>query len=156
MRLFEMASSLVAAVLAVGNTAYVRPGNPDPIAVKQVKTETPAKFEGWWIVVSSTVDGDGQDVEGDKVQIAKGKIRVEEHGGEVQEGTYEADTSKNPIHIDITPTTGGDKDKLFKGILILEGNKLSICLARPGDARPAEASSKEGSGHRLLVLEAAK
>jgi hypothetical protein len=53
----------------------------------------------------------------------------------------------------MTSKQGKDKDKLFKGILILEENKLTICLARPGEDRPTEASSKEGSGHILLVLE---
>jgi uncharacterized protein (TIGR03067 family) len=74
----------------------------------------------------------------------------------VQEGTYEADTTKKPHHIDVTPNHGKDKGKVFKGILIFEENLLKICLARPGDDRPTEASSQEGSGHLLLVLEPAK
>jgi len=45
---------------------------------------------------------------------------------------------------------------VFKGILILEENLLKLCLARPGDDRPTEASSQEGSGHILLVLEPTK
>jgi uncharacterized protein (TIGR03067 family) len=156
MQWFRMASSLLAGVLAVASTPYARAGNPDPIAVKQEKTEKTAKFEGRWIVVSGTVDGDGQDMKGDKFYLAKGKFRLEEQNGEVQAGTYEADTSKKPSHIDVTPEQGADKGKLHKGILILEGNHLKICLARPGDARPTEASSKEGSGHILLVLEPAE
>ena len=54
------------------------------------------------------------------------------------------------------PRQGADQGKLHKGILVLEGNQLQICPARPGDARPTEASSKEGSGHILLVLEPAE
>jgi uncharacterized protein (TIGR03067 family) len=116
-------------------------------------TSVQAKFEGRWIVVSGTVDGDAPDMKGDKVHLAKGKLTIDEQDGEKQEGKYEADTSKKPSHIDVTPTQGRDKDKLFKGILMLEGNQLKLCLARPGDARPTDASSKEGSGHILLVLE---
>jgi uncharacterized protein (TIGR03067 family) len=153
MQWFQMASGMLAAILAVANAQSVQGGNPDPVAAKQVKTEKPAKFEGRWIVVSGTVDGDAQDMKGDKVHLAKGKLTIDEQDGEKQEGTYEADTSKEPSHIDVTPTQGTDKDKLFKGILILEGNQLKLCLARPGDARPTGASSKEGSGHILLVLE---
>ena len=156
MKWIRMAAGLVGVVLAVANTLSVQGGNPDPSAVKQEKAEKSSKFEGRWIVVSSTIDGDPQDVQGDKVHIAKGKIRVDEHGGEVQEGTYEADTTKKPHHIDVTPMHGKDKGKVFKGILIFEENLLKICLARPGDDRPTEASSQEGSGHLLLVLEPAK
>ena len=156
MKWIRMAAGLVGVVLAVANTLSVQGGNPDPSAVKQEKAEKSSKFEGRWIVVSSTVDGDAQDMQGDKVHIAKGRIKVEEHGGEVQEGTYEADTTKKPHHIDVTPMHGKDKGKVFKGILIFEENLLKICLARPGDDRPTEASSQEGSGHLLLVLEPAK
>ena len=156
MKWIRMAAGLVGVVLAVANTLSVQGGNPDPSAVKQEKAEKSSKFEGRWIVVSSTVDGDAQDTQGDRVHIAKGKIKVEEHGGEVQEGTYEADTTKKPHHIDITPMHGKDKGKVFKGILIFDENLLKICLARPGDDRPTEASSQEGSGHLLLVLEPAK
>jgi uncharacterized protein (TIGR03067 family) len=152
----RMAAGLVSVVLAVANALSVQGGNPDPSAVEQEKAEKSSKFEGRWIVVSSTVDGDAQDMQGDKVHIAKGKIKVEEHGGDVQEGTYEADTTKKPHHIDVTPQHGKDKGKVFKGILIFEENLLKICLARPGDDRPSEASSQEGSGHLLLVLEPAK
>ena len=56
----------------------------------------------------------------------------------------------------VTPKQGKDKGKVFKGLLILEENLLKLCLARPGDDRPTEASSHEGSGHILLVLEPAK
>ena len=156
MKWIWMAAGLVGVVLAVANTLSVQGGNPDPSAVKQEKAEKSSKFEGRWIVVSSTVAGDAQDMQGDKVHIAKGKIKVEEHGGDVQEGTYEADTTKKPHHIDVTPMHGKDKGKVFKGILIFEENLLKICLARPGDDRPTEASSQEGSGHLLLVLEPAK
>jgi uncharacterized protein (TIGR03067 family) len=156
MQWIRMAGGLVTAVLAFANALSVEGGTPDPIAVTQEKAEKPAKFEGRWIVVSATIDGDAQDMQGDKVHIAKGKITIEEHNGDEQTGTYESDTSKKPSHIDVTPKAGKDKDKVFKGILILEDNQLKICLARPGDDRPTEASSKEGSGHILIVLEPAK
>jgi uncharacterized protein (TIGR03067 family) len=156
MKWIRMAAGLVGVVFAVANTLSVQGGNPDPSAVKQEKAEKSSKFEGRWIVVSSTVDGDAQDMQGDRVHLAKGKITVEEHGGDVQECTYEADTTKKPHHIDVTPKQGKDKGKVFKGILILEENLLKLCLARPGDDRPTEASSQEGSGHILLVLEPAK
>ena len=58
MKWIRMAAGLVGVVLAVANTLSVQGGNPDPSAVKQEKAEKSSKFEGRWIVVSSTVDGD--------------------------------------------------------------------------------------------------
>jgi uncharacterized protein (TIGR03067 family) len=156
MRWFRLAGGLVTGALAFANALSTQGGNPDPIALKQEKAAKSSKFEGRWIVVSGTVDGDGQDMQGDKVHISEGKITLEEQDGNVQEATYEADTTKNPHHIDLKPTQGKDKGKVHKGILIFEENLLKLCLARPGDDRPSEASSKEGSGHILLVLEPAK
>ena len=95
-------------------------------------------------------------MQGDKVGISKGKFTLEEHDGNKQEATYEADTTKKPHEIDFKPTQGKDKGKVHKGIFIFEESLLKLCLARPGDDRPTEASSEEGSGHILLVLEPAK
>ena len=156
MQRFRMAGGLVAGILAVANAPSSQGGNSDPIPVTQVKTEKTAKFQGQWMVVSATVDGDEQDMKGDKVRLAKGEFLLEEHNGEEQEGTYKVDTSKKPIHIDFTPKQGRDKDKVFKGFSY--SRKRGSRFAWPARAtdRPTEASSKEGSGHILVVLEPAK
>jgi uncharacterized protein (TIGR03067 family) len=156
MQWFRMTGGLVAGIFVVANALSVRGGDLDPVPLQQVKPEKTPKLEGRWIVVSQTVDGDEQDMKGDKVHIAKGKFTLEEHNGEVQKATYKEDTSKTPSHIDFTATEGIQKDEVFKGIFILKGNRLTICLARPGSDRPMEAASKEGSGHILIILEPAK
>src|SRR6516162_887760 len=109
MKWIRMAAGLVGVVLAVANTLSVLGGSPDTNSAKQEKAEKSTKFEGRWIVVSSTVDGDAQDMQGDRVHIEKGKIKVEEHGGDVQDCTYESDTTKKPHHIDVTPKQGKDQ-----------------------------------------------
>ena len=156
MKWFRMVGGLVTGMLAVASAMSAQGGNSDPIAVTQEKADESSRFEGRWSVVSGTVDGDGQDMRGNKVHISKGKFTLLEQDGSEQEATYEADTTMKPHHIDVTPKQGKDKGKVFKGILILEENLLKLCLARPGDDRPTEASSQEGSGHILLVLEPAK
>ena len=158
MKWFRTAGGMVMGVLAFANAPSEQGGNPDPIAVKQEKAEKSSKFEGRWIVVSGAVDGDGQDMPREtKFHISKGKFTLEEQDGNKQEATYEADTTKKPYQIDFKPTQGKDKtSKVHKGILIFEESMLKLCLARPGDDRPTEASSEEGSGHILLVLEPAK
>jgi uncharacterized protein (TIGR03067 family) len=72
--------------------------------VKQEKPEKSSKFEGRWIVVSGAVDGDKQDMQGDKVRISNGKFTLEEQDGNKQEATYEADTTKKPHQIEFKPT----------------------------------------------------
>jgi uncharacterized protein (TIGR03067 family) len=156
MKWFRITGGVMAGVLVIVYALSVRGGDLDPISVQQVKTEKTGKLEGHWIVVSGTIDGDEQDLKGAKVTIAKGMFTLVEQSGEVQKGTYKVDASKKPGHIDMTPTEGRQKDEVFKGIFLFEGNRLTICLASPGNDRPTEASSKDGSGQMLLVLDPAK
>ena len=58
MKWFRMAGGMVTGVLAFANAPSAQGGNPEPIAVKQGKAEKSSKFEGRWIVVSGTVDGE--------------------------------------------------------------------------------------------------
>ena len=76
MKWFRMAGGMVMGVLAFANAPSAQGGNPDPIGVKQEKAEKSSKFEGRWIVVSGAVDGDGQDMQGDKVRISKGEVNA--------------------------------------------------------------------------------
>ena len=156
MHWLRMTGSLVAGRFVVVNALSVQGGGLDPLAVQQVKTEKTGQLEGRWIVVAHSVDGDEQDTNGAKVHFAHGKFTLEENNGEVQKAAYKEDASKKPSHIDLTGTEGQQKDQVFQGIFIRKGNQLTICLARPGSDRPTEASSKEGSGHILIVLEPAK
>jgi uncharacterized protein (TIGR03067 family) len=156
MKWFQITGGVMAGVLVVAYALSVRGGDLDPISVQwPVKTEKTGKLEGRWIVVSGTIDGDEQDLRGAKVNIAKGMFTVTEQSGEVQKATYKVDASKKPSHIDMTPTEGRQKDEVFKGIYLFEGNRLTLCLASPGNDRPTEASSKDGSGQILLVLDPA-
>lgn len=156
MRRLRLTSSLAAGIFVVVNALSVQADGLDPLAVQQVTTEKTGQLEGRWIVVSHTLDGDEQDTKGAKVHFAKGKFTLEEDNGEVQKAAYKEDASKKPSHIDLTGTEGIQKDQVFQGIFIRKGSRLTICLAPPGSDRPSEASSKEGSGHILFVLEPAK
>ena len=149
-------AGLVVGVLAAANALLVQGGDSDRIRTQQAKTEASSNLEGRWIVDSGTVDGDAQDMKGDKAHFAKGKFTLDEQNGDVQRGTYKEDTTKKPNHIDFTPTEGRQKGEVFKGIFIRDGNRLTLCLARPSDDRPTEASSKEGSGRILMVFDLAK
>ena len=136
--------------------ASARGGDTEPLRVQQAKTKDTAKLEGRWIVVTHTVDGDGQDTAGAKVNIAEGKFTLTEQNGDVQKCTYKMDTTTKPKQIDFTASEGNQKGQVFKGIFMLKGNRLTLCMARPDGDRPTEATAKEGSGQILIVLEPAK
>jgi uncharacterized protein (TIGR03067 family) len=48
------------------------------------------------------------------------------------------------LHLD-GPATG----QIQQGILSLTGDEVQFCLAKPGDPRPSEFTSKSGSGITL-------
>jgi uncharacterized protein (TIGR03067 family) len=70
--------------------------------------------------------------------------------------TYKLDPSKKPAEIDLCPTEGTLKDKVFPSIYEVDGDTLKVCRTQPGQKRPKEFASKEGSDDVLLVLKRAK
>jgi uncharacterized protein (TIGR03067 family) len=62
------------------------------------------------------------------------------------------DATKKPAEIDITPKEGSST----KGIYKLEGDTLTFCFAKPGNARPKEFASKEGGETILMVFKKSK
>ena len=93
--------------------------------------------------VIGTVDGSG------KVSVRRGdKI--------LGEGTIKLDPTKKPKAIDITFTAGERKGQMVLGIYEIEGDTFRVCVARPGDERPAEFSAKAGSGRTLVAYQREK
>jgi RNA polymerase sigma factor (sigma-70 family) len=112
------------------------------------------KLQGTWVPVSVVTGGrkaSEQEIKdknfemvfsGDKVTIpAK---------GEMKEVTYKLDPSKKPKHIDFLVA----EDKAAKGIYLLQGDTLKVCVSEEGDERPTELESKEGS--KILLMELKK
>ncbi len=65
---------------------------------------------------------------------------------------YKSDPSKKPTEINLIPSEGPLKGKVFPSIYELDGNTLKLCRAQPGQRRPTEFSSKKGSDDILLIL----
>ncbi len=127
------------------------------VAVQDARPQgdKPAKLDGTW-VVESMKHGDEENAgaKGDKVTFAGDKITIKEKGGEEKHAAYKADPAKKPAQIDVTPSEGNEQGEVHKGIYVLKGDELTICLARPGTDRPTEPAS--GSGLMLVVLKRAK
>lgn len=62
-------------------------------------------------------------------------------------GTFKFDSSKKPKASETTYTEGPNKGKTFKGIYLIDGDKMKFCRAgSPDDERPTEFKTKPGSG----------
>jgi uncharacterized protein (TIGR03067 family) len=111
-------------------------------------------LEGTWSIVSATENGKEEaDVKDDKVVFAGDNVTVTTKKGE-HKGTFKIDPKKKTI--DFTPSDGDQKGETFKGLYDLKKDKLTLCFAPPGQDRPTELKSDEGSGRILAVLKRAK
>jgi uncharacterized protein (TIGR03067 family) len=118
-----------------------------------------AKLQGTWNVVAVEVDGQrlpAETTKGWKLVIKDNKYTFEA-GKASTEGTYRLDPAKTPKAIDATRTNGPDKGKTLLGIYQLDGDRLLMCFAEPGQKnRPASFVLKKGAGLRMYVLKRAR
>jgi uncharacterized protein (TIGR03067 family) len=61
-----------------------------------------------------------------------------------------------PAAIDLKIASGGDMNKVVKGIWKLQADTLTVCVAEPDKDRPSDFAAKEGTGHTLLVFKKIK
>jgi uncharacterized protein (TIGR03067 family) len=66
-------------------------------------------------------------------------------------GRFRIDTAVSPWQIDITAIDGPFAGRSALGLVQRDGDKLTLCHTMPGQARPGEFSSPEGSGVQLVV-----
>jgi uncharacterized protein (TIGR03067 family) len=122
-------------------------------------------LQGKWRAESYTRDGEKVDIakewtdlvfENDNISwensILKGNLGMTG----VVPYSYELDSSKEPKTIDLTWSEGAIKGKKQLGIYRLEGDKLTICVARIDKERPKKFESEKGSGNLLLTLKLMK
>jgi uncharacterized protein (TIGR03067 family) len=116
----------------------------------------PAKMAGTWSYVSAEKDGVKSDPTSlkDKVTITKESITLGE-GENKFVFKFAIDGKKDPVRISLEGTEGLGKGSKAEGIIELTGDQLKLCYAPSGDA-PKKFESKEGSGHRLVILKRAK
>jgi uncharacterized protein (TIGR03067 family) len=117
------------------------------------------QLQGEWSMVSGEIDGQAlpqEYVKGAK-RVAKGNETTVMIGGRLfMKAKFTIDPTKKPKTIDYTMTGGPTKGKTQLGIYELAGDKVKFCFAAPGKARPADFSTKEGSGRTLSVWKRAR
>lgn len=135
-------------VLAVALSAAAA-DKPDPKADL-------AALKGRWKVTATTFDGKAQPMP------AAGE-RVLEFG-EKEFTAYDGDKKGRTIGFALDPTATPKRFDLIRpgknekaeGVYKLDGDKLRICYAEPGAARPDKVESEAGSRVFLLELERVK
>jgi uncharacterized protein (TIGR03067 family) len=150
-----------AAVLAIVSLfAAVRSQAADGEAKEEAVAKDLQAFKGTWRLSSKEVDGKKSSEEEIKDVIATndglGRFSVRRGDKAIDAGAVKLDPAKKPKTIDITFTEGDRKRKTAFGIYEIEGDVFRVCVARPGDERPAEFSAKAGSGCTLVVYQREK
>jgi uncharacterized protein (TIGR03067 family) len=133
-------------------------------AAEDSKEEAVKKYhkqiEGTWRVVALEIDGNKTpDADARKFSVvngADGTWSLHSEGKEIYKGKSTIDPTKKPQTIDLTPTTGDDKDKLHLGIYELGDKTRKLCVAPTGKDRPTEFASKPGTEHILITFEREK
>jgi uncharacterized protein (TIGR03067 family) len=114
-------------------------------------------MQGDWAVVSMTYDGEvlSDDIAQVLFRTVKGQeVTLFQFDKPLGNGTLKLDASQTPRAIDEQSARKDSKPRL--GIYEFEGNRLRICMAAPGAARPKEFASKPGSESSLTVWERQK
>jgi uncharacterized protein (TIGR03067 family) len=102
------------------------------------------KLKGVWNVVSIEAGGKKEEdkVKGQTLTFEGDKVTHEENGKK-EPATYKIDAGKKPMHMDITPTEGPDKDKVMKMIFELKDDTLRIAGKMKPDERPTGFDDKD-------------
>jgi uncharacterized protein (TIGR03067 family) len=149
------------AVLAIVSVfAAVRSQAADGEAKEEAVAKDLEAFKGTWRLIAKEENGKKFSEEEIKDVIATndgaGKVSVR-HGDKVMgEATVKLNPTTKPKTIDFTFTEGEQKGKTRPGIYEIDGDTFRVCVARPGDERPAEFSAKAGSGRTLVVYKRQK
>ena len=112
------------------------------------------ELEGEWPMVSGVMNG--KPMEESLVQwvkrVTRGNLTTVLAGPQVMlKAEFTSDASKAPAEIDYYNLAGANKGKKQHGIYEIADGVLKMCVAAPGDARPAEFVSVPGDGRTLTV-----
>jgi uncharacterized protein (TIGR03067 family) len=134
--------------IIVGSVLFVT-GNDTDAVKKEI-----AQLQGEWTMVSGEIDKQPMPealLKGSK-RVAKGDETTVTIGGMLfMKAKFTVDPSKKPKTIDYMMTEGLTKGKTQLGIYELDDDTVKFCFAKPGQDRPTEFVTKEGSGRTLSV-----
>ena len=119
-----------------------------------------AQFGGVWSFALVEVEGAKQPeapFETNKMIVVAAERRfIVVQGPKITRGVFQMDPSKTPKQIDVIATNSAGKSQTSFAIYELEGDTYKVCASFRSDERPAELSSKPGSGTVFEVLKREK
>ena len=130
------------------------PETPAAAAAPQASSGPPTEFEGEWPMVSGVMSGKAMDQSLVKwvKRVTKGNRTTVLAGPQVMmEVEFSSDSSASPMTIDYRNLAGANKGKPQYGIYDFADDLLRVCVAAPGDPRPADFASVPGDGRTLTV-----
>lgn len=136
----------------------VRGAAPAAAKTPKRKSRAPAgpatEFEGEWPMISGTMNGKPMDqsmVQWVKRLTQANQTTVQAGPQVMLEVEFTYDPTQSPKTIDYVNLTGTNKGKTQSGIYKFEGDVLTVCIAAPGDPRPAEFESVPGDDRTLTA-----
>ena len=114
------------------------------------------RHQGTWIATSSTFDGQkAPDEVARSIQriVTENHVVWERQGKRFAGTTIELDPTHDPKNIDVIPDGGRNRGERVLGIYKLDGERLTICMARAGQPRPTAFKAEKGSGWTLQTFE---
>ena len=149
MRMYGVAVLAIVS-LSAGILSHAADGNADDAAV----TKELQAFKGTWTLSAKEEDGKKFSAEEIKDIIGTGdglgKFSVQRGDQVIGAATVKLDPTTKPKRIDVSFTEGKHKGQTLLGIYEIDSDAFRVCVARPGDERPAEFSAKAGSGRTLI------
>jgi uncharacterized protein (TIGR03067 family) len=137
------------ALVVVAAVTAVAAGGPAPAKKKDLE-----RLQGTWQLHSGMKEGvvaSGDDIDKVKLTFEGNKVTLTEGGGD-KTATVELDPAQKLPSMDIKLNA----KELVKGIYLLDGDTLKLCVALPGINRPWEFASKANSGTNLMVFKRQK
>ena len=137
-------------VLAVAGTHGRSADDAKDDAVKRLKESLQGKLQ----MTARIQDGEPSEadlVKNRTVTFEGDKYIVRDGDNVIGELSYKVDPAKKPAWFEVTPEGG----ETAKGIIKLEGDKLTFCVALGGD-RPSEFKSEKGDGRLLAEFKKVK
>jgi len=113
------------------------------------------KLQGTWVVKSAERGGKAVDLDKDEhipssITFKGDTFTVKTKGGE-HKGSFQVGRDDKLATLDLTPDDADKKDRPLKGLYVLDGDTLKVCVNEGKiSERPKELGAKEGS-HCAMV-----